>query len=82
MCSSDLNPRMVPLAWFANYWDEQLEILGDDPWQYGLGPMNRHNLETILRYTHQQGLISRPMTVDELFVNTDEDGYGGAAGGD
>ena len=76
------NPRMVPLAWFANYWDEQLEILGDDPWQYGLGPMNRHNLETILRYTHQQGLISRPMTVDELFVNTDEDGYGGAAGGD
>ena len=76
------NPRMVPLAWFSSYWDEQNELLGDDPWQYGLGPMNRHNLETILRYTHQQGLISRPMSVDELFVNTDEDGYGGAAGGD
>lgn len=76
------NPRMVPLAWFSSYWDEQNELLGDDPWQYGLGPTNRHNLETVLRYTHQQGLISRPMTVDELFVNTDEDGYGGAAGGD
>jgi hypothetical protein len=25
-------------------------------------------------------LISRPMTVDELFVNTDEDGYGGPGG--
>jgi hypothetical protein len=44
--------------------------------------VNRNNLETALRYTYQQGLISKPWTIDELFVNTDEDGYGGAAGGD
>ena len=74
------NPRVVPLAWFQTYWEEQREVLGDDPWMYGLGPVNRHNLETILRYTHQQGLISRAMTIDELFVNTDEDGYGGPGG--
>jgi 4,5-dihydroxyphthalate decarboxylase len=74
------NPRTVPLAWFSSYWDEQHDLLGDDPWSYGLGPANRNNLDTILRYTHQQGLISRPMTVDELFVDTDETGYGGPGG--
>jgi len=74
------NPRVVPLAWFTSFWEEQREVLGDDPWQYGLGPVNRNNLETILRYTHQQGLISRPMTLDELFVDTDETGYGGPGG--
>ncbi len=76
------NPRTYPIAWFTTYWDDQRELLGDDPWVYGLGPENRNNLETALRYTHQQGLISRPMSVDELFVNTDEDGYGGGPGGD
>jgi 4,5-dihydroxyphthalate decarboxylase len=74
------NPRVVPLAWFSEYWDEQQEVMGSDPWVYGLGPENRRNLETILRYTHQQGLIGREMTVDELFVDTDETGYGGAGG--
>jgi 4,5-dihydroxyphthalate decarboxylase len=74
------NPRTYPLVWHSSYWDEQRELLGGDPWEYGLGPTNRNNLETILRYTHQQGLISRPMTVDELFVDTDETGYGGPGG--
>src|SRR5439155_1756211 len=46
------NPRVVPLAWFTSYWEEQLELLGPDPWEYGLGPANRNNLATALRYTH------------------------------
>lgn len=74
------NPRTLPLAWFRSYWDEQCEVLGHDPWIYGLGAANRNNLSTIIRYTFQQGLISREMTIDELFVNTDEDGYGGQGG--
>ena len=55
------NPRVVPLAWFRSAWEEQEAVLGRDPWVYGLGAGNRKNLETAVRYTHQQGLISREM---------------------
>jgi hypothetical protein len=40
------NPRIVPLAWFRHFLEEQDEILGADPWVYGLGDNNRKNLET------------------------------------
>ncbi len=73
------NPRMVPLAWVRTAWEEQEQILGPDPWAYGLGPANRKNLETVLRYTRQQGLITKPITIDELFIDTD---LGDASGPD
>jgi 4,5-dihydroxyphthalate decarboxylase len=65
------NPRVVPLAWVRTAWEEEREVLGPDPWEYGLTPRNRKNLETIVRYVHQQGLIGRQMPLDELFVDTD-----------
>src|SRR5215471_10025229 len=65
------NPRVVPLAWIRTAWEEQEEVLGPDPWMYGLGAANRRNLETILRYTRQQGLISRPMSIGDLFLDCD-----------
>ena len=40
------NPRIVPLAWFRSFVEEQEEIFGSDPWIYGLGESNRKNLET------------------------------------
>jgi 4,5-dihydroxyphthalate decarboxylase len=73
-----VNPRVVPLAWFTHTWDEQQKALGPDPWVYGLGVANRKNLQTVLRYTYQQGLIGREMSIEELFVDTDS----GDAGGD
>ena len=30
------NPRIVPLAWYRDAWEEQERILGPDPWEYGL----------------------------------------------
>ena len=65
------NPRVVPLAWFSAAWEEQQEVLGRDPWMYGLGSANRRNLEVAVRYTHEQGLIGREIPLAELFVNTD-----------
>ncbi|WP_417583397.1 hypothetical protein [Pelagibacterium sp.] len=62
------NPRVVPLAWWANAWEEQQRILGPDPWEYGLTPANVRNLETLLGYAYQQGLISRTPAVSDLFV--------------
>jgi len=71
------NPRVVPLAWIRTAWEEQEEVLGPDPWVYGLGPANRKNLEAVLRYTRQQGLISRPLSLDELFIDCDLRDAGG-----
>ena len=72
------NPRMIPLAWVRTAVEEQEEILGRDPWAYGLTAANRKNLETVLRYTHQQGLISRTMPLDDLFADTDLGDAGGS----
>jgi 4,5-dihydroxyphthalate decarboxylase len=72
------NPRMVPLAWIRTAWEEQQDILGSDPWAYGLSDANRKNLQTVQRYCHQQGLIDRITPLDELFADTD---LGDAASG-
>ena len=64
------NPRIVPLAWFRHTLEEQEEILGRDPWVYGLGEQNRKTLETLMQYSHEQGLIGRKMPLEELFVKT------------
>jgi 4,5-dihydroxyphthalate decarboxylase len=61
------NPRIVPLAWFTSALEEQHRLLGCDPWQYGLTEQNRRNLETAIRFTHSQGLTSRPWPLEELF---------------
>jgi 4,5-dihydroxyphthalate decarboxylase len=63
------NPRIVPLAWFRHFLEEQEEILGVDPWAYGLGETNRKNLETLMQYSQEQGLLGRKMSLEELFIN-------------
>ena len=73
------NPRMVPLAWVRTAVEEQAAVLGPDPWAYGLTPANRRNLETVLRYTYQQGMISNMLLLDALFAKTD---LGDASGSD
>jgi len=64
------NPRIVPLAWFRSFLEEQEEVLGKDPWVYGLGEVNRKNLEILIQYSQEQGLLGQKMSVDELFINS------------
>jgi 4,5-dihydroxyphthalate decarboxylase len=64
------NPRIVPLAWFRHFLEEQEEILGADPWAYGLGESNQKNLQTLMQYSQEQGLLGKQMDFDELFINT------------
>jgi 4,5-dihydroxyphthalate decarboxylase len=44
-----------------------LEITGADPLPYGIAP-NRPMLEALVRYAKEQGIISRPVAVEELFA--------------
>jgi len=66
------NPRIVPLVFYREHWEEQEEIFGTDPWEYGLSDQNRKTLETLVGYSHEQGIIPRRLTLDELFVNIDQ----------
>jgi 4,5-dihydroxyphthalate decarboxylase len=63
------NPRIVPLAWYMEAWEEQEKLLGRDPWEYGLTVKNRHTLETLAGYSHEQGLTKRRWAPEELFVS-------------
>jgi 4,5-dihydroxyphthalate decarboxylase len=63
------NPRLVPLAWYRRYWEEQQELLGPDPWEYGLTPRNRHTFETYVGYFVEQGLIKERIPLEELFLD-------------
>jgi 4,5-dihydroxyphthalate decarboxylase len=64
------NPRIVPLAWFRHAWEEERDFLGEDPWPYGLSDKNRKNLETLMQYSLEQGLIPHKIAMDELFTPT------------
>jgi 4,5-dihydroxyphthalate decarboxylase len=66
------NPRIVPLAWYRESWEEQERILGKDPWEYGLGERNAWNFERLVTYSHEQGAIERRLPLDELFLNVSE----------
>ncbi len=66
------NPRIVPLAWYRAAWEEQERMLGPDPWQYGLTDKNRKVLETLVGYSHEQGLIKKRPALDALFLNVDQ----------
>src|SRR5712692_10348014 len=74
------NPRMVPIAWVRTALEEQEEVLGRDPWAYGLTPANRKTLSTVLRYTFEQGMIGQMLSLEELFEDTDLGDAGGSDG--
>jgi len=67
-----LNPRLVPLAWYQEAREEQEQILGPDPWEYGLSDRNRHTLETLAGYSREQGLTKRRMPLEELFSDVSQ----------
>jgi 4,5-dihydroxyphthalate decarboxylase len=66
------NPRVVPLVWYREEWEEQESIFGDDPWEYGLSKMNENTLETLVGYAHEQGLIRRKPALEELFLDASQ----------
>lgn len=54
------------LPWMLSHVEEQREILGPDPWPYGL-PANFKALDCACEYSFEQGLSARRLRPDELF---------------
>ena len=57
---------MISAPWLAQELEETRSLMGDNFWPYGIEP-NRKALETLFRYSHEQGLASRELTIEELF---------------
>jgi 4,5-dihydroxyphthalate decarboxylase len=57
----------IGLAWIASHAEETRAVLGEDLWPYGV-EANRATLETMTRYSCEQGLAVRKLAVEELFA--------------
>lgn len=55
-----------PLPWLPAYAHRMTELMGGDPFPYGL-ERNRRTLETMLLYAWQQGIAHRQLQAEELF---------------
>jgi 4,5-dihydroxyphthalate decarboxylase len=60
------DPNWSSLAFGRRYYERERTAFGRDPWMFGVAG-NRANLEQFIMYSHDQGLISRKLGVDELF---------------
>ena len=54
------------LPWFGQEYEETRALMGENYYSYGIEP-NRKTLEALFRYSNQQGLCSRELTIEELF---------------
>jgi 4,5-dihydroxyphthalate decarboxylase len=54
------------LPWFGQEFEETRALMGGNYYSYGIKP-NRKTLETLFRYSYQQGLCKRELTIEELF---------------
>jgi 4,5-dihydroxyphthalate decarboxylase len=66
--------QMVKLGWAADglpWYGQELEstksLMGDNFYSYGMSKANRKALQALFRYSYQQGLASRELTIEELF---------------
>ena len=55
------------LPWYGQELEQTKTLMGDNFYSYGI-ESNRKTLEALFRYSHQQGLSSRELTVEELFA--------------
>lgn len=67
MSSSAALPYTLP--WLSETIEDTIEAMGQDFWPYGL-EANRKTLETLMSYSHKQGLLPEDFnpTVEELFA--------------
>ncbi|MDF7822945.1 ABC transporter substrate-binding protein [Pontiellaceae bacterium B12227] len=56
----------VTLPWVTQEFEETRKIMGKNFWPYGIEP-NRKELELVMRYTYEQGLVKRLAEFEEMF---------------
>ncbi|MBT5811564.1 MAG: ABC transporter substrate-binding protein, partial [Rhodospirillaceae bacterium] len=64
-----LGTLALSLPWVGAELESTRALLGDDFWPYGVAE-NAKDIETLIRYSHEQGLTERRLDVAELFAAT------------
>lgn len=67
LAAAGANP--ITLPWFAAEVARTHALMGEDFWSYGVAA-NRRELEAMCRYSQEQYLSERPLTVEELFAES------------
>ena len=62
----DVNALMVTLPWLIPETQDTMALMGRDFWAYGIHE-NMREIAALSEYAHEQGLIERKVTVQELF---------------
>ena len=62
----DVNALLVTLPWMIPETQETMALMGSDYWAYGIEE-NMREITALAGYLHEQGLIERKVTVQELF---------------
>jgi len=54
------------MPWFSQDFEETKQLMGENFWSYGI-EKNRKSLETLFRYSYEQGLSSKQLSIEDLF---------------
>ncbi len=66
---TDVNALMVTLPFLEAETRETMAVMGDDFWRYGIHE-NKHDIDALIQYAHEQGLIDRKPALEELFARS------------
>jgi 4,5-dihydroxyphthalate decarboxylase len=55
------------LAWLQPAIEEEQAVFGPDWWAYGV-TQNKESIDSLLQYSHEQGLTDRRLTIEDLFA--------------
>jgi 4,5-dihydroxyphthalate decarboxylase len=59
--------KKIAVPWTYQHIERVRDTIGEDYWPYGVDA-NRHTLEAMAQFEHEQGLTSSKIDVDELFA--------------
>ena len=62
----DINALVVTLPWLIAEAEESVALMGEDFWRYGVKE-NAKEIDALTRYAYEQGLVSRKLTLEDLF---------------
>ena len=60
-------PHRLSFAWGRSYLEEERKFFGKDPFYQGLKE-NYNDVENLIKFADQQGMLGRKLSVEELFT--------------
>ncbi|HET9078733.1 MAG TPA: hypothetical protein VFN68_17490 [Acidimicrobiales bacterium] len=63
----EMTASRLPLPWSPTRLDESREMLGGDPWPYGV-EANRITIDAFCRFAYEQGVAARRLRPEDLFA--------------